>query len=82
MKMACAIALAELARTKVPDTVKRAYNGVDIEFGREYLVPSIFDPRLLTTIPIAVAKAAMESGAARKEITDWDEYKFTLKSRV
>ena len=65
MKMACAIALAELARTKVPDTVKRAYNGVDIEFGREYLVPSIFDPRLLTTIPMAVAKAAMESGAAR-----------------
>jgi len=82
MKMACALALADLARTEVPDTVKRAYNGVDIEFGREYLVPSIFDPRLLTTIPIAVAKAAMDSGAARIQIKDWDEYKFSLKSRV
>lgn len=82
MKMACALALAELARTEVPDIVKRAYNGVEIEFGREYLVPSIFDPRLLTTIPIAVAKAAMESGAARIMIEDWDEYKFSLKSRV
>jgi malate dehydrogenase (oxaloacetate-decarboxylating)(NADP+) len=82
MKLACALALADLARTEVPDAVKRAYNGIEIEFGREYLVPSIFDPRLLTTIPIAVAKAAMESGAARIMIDDWDEYKFSLKSRV
>lgn len=65
MKMECATAIAELARTPVPDVVKRAYNGIPIEFGREYLVPSIFDPRLLTTVPIAVAKAAMSSGAAR-----------------
>lgn len=65
MKMECAVALAELARTPVPDVVKRAYNGIEIEFGREYLVPSIFDPRLLTKIPIAVAKAAMKSGVAR-----------------
>ena len=64
------------------NNIKKEMNEVDIEFGREYLVPSIFDPRLLTTIPMAVAKAAMESGAARKEITDWDEYKFQLKSRV
>jgi malate dehydrogenase (oxaloacetate-decarboxylating)(NADP+) len=76
MKMECAMALADLARTKVPDIVKRAYNGIEIEFGREYLVPSIFDPRLLTEIPIAVAKAAMKSGVAREEITDWNEYKF------
>lgn len=55
MKMACAKALSDLARTKVPDVVKRAYGGCEIEFGREYLVPSIFDPRLLTTVPIAVA---------------------------
>ena len=82
MKMDTAIALAELARSGVPDVVKRAYNGIDVEFGREYIVPSIFDPRLLTTIPIAVAKAAMRSGAARIEITDWDEYKYELRSRV
>jgi len=82
MKMDTAIALAELARSGVPDVVKRAYNGIEIEFGREYIVPSIFDPRLLTTIPIAVAKAAMKSGAAKVEITDWDEYKYQLKSRV
>ena len=63
--MECATALADLARTPVPEIVKRAYNGIEIEFGREYLVPSIFDPRLLTTIPIAVAKAAMKSGVAR-----------------
>lgn len=63
--MACAKSLSELARTKVPDVVKRAYNGADVEFGREYLVPSIFDPRLLTTIPIDVAKAAMDSGVAQ-----------------
>ena len=76
MKMACAKSLSELARTPVPDVVKRAYNGADVEFGREYLVPSIFDPRLLTTIPIDVAKAAMESGVAQKEIEDWTDYKF------
>jgi len=82
MKMKCAIALAEMARYPVPDVVKRAYNGIDIEFGREYIIPSIFDPNLLSTIPIAVAKAAMESGVARKNIENWDDYKFELKSRV
>lgn len=82
MKMKCAIALAEMARKPVSDVVKRAYNGLDVEFGREYIIPSIFDPKLLSTIPVEVAKAAMESGVARKEITDWDEYKFELKSRV
>lgn len=65
MKMACALSLAALARTPVPDVVKRAYNGLDVEFGVEYIVPSIFDPRLLTTIPIDVAKAAMASGVAQ-----------------
>ena len=76
MKVDTAIALAELARSGVPDVAKRAYNGIDIEFGREYIVPSIFDPRLLTEIPIAVAKAAMRSGVATEEITDWDEYRY------
>ena len=62
MQMACAVSLANLAQTEVPDIVKRAYNGIDLDFGREYLVPSIFDPRLLTHVPIDVAKAAMKSG--------------------
>ena len=82
MKMQCAIALANMARAPVSDIVKRAYNGLDIEFGREYIIPSIFDPHLLSTIPIEVAKAAMDSGVARKPITDWDAYKFELKSRT
>ena len=72
MKMACALSLASLARTPVPDEVKRAYNGIDVEFGVEYIVPSIFDPRLLTTIPIDIAKAAMTSGVASKTIIDWN----------
>ena len=71
MQMQCAISLANLAQTDVPDIVKRAYNGIDLEFGREYLVPSIFDPRLLTHVPCDVAQAAMESGAARVTIEDW-----------
>lgn len=82
MKIACAKSLSELARSKVPDVVKRAYNGVQLEFGREYLVPSIFDPRLLSTVPVDVAKAAMYSGVASQEIEDWTDYKFELKSRV
>lgn len=82
MQMACAMALASLARKPVPNTVKRALGGVDIEFGREYLVPSIFDPRLLTSIPQAVAQAAMASGAAREDVEDWDQYRLSLLSRV
>ena len=82
MKMACAVAISELARLPVPDIVKRAYNGLDLEFGREYIVPSIFDPRLLTTIPIQVAKAAINSGIAYSPITNWNEYEFQLKQRV
>lgn len=62
--MACALAIAELAREPVTNNVKRAYGGLDIEFGREYLVPSIFDHRLLSHIPEAVAKAAIKSGVA------------------
>lgn len=80
--MACAQALAELAREPVPNDVKRAYGGLDIEFGREYLVPSIFDNRLLANIPQAVAKAAMASGVATKGIADWDQYKIELLKRV
>ena len=76
MKMACAVSLAKLAREPVDNLVKRAYEGIDLEFGREYIIPSIFDPRLLTTVPIDVAIAAMESGVATNHITDWQEYKF------
>lgn len=82
MKMKCALSIAMLARKPVPDVVKRAYNGVEIEFGREYIVPSIFDPRLLTSIPIDVAKAAMDSGVARNPIEDWEAYKNELQARV
>lgn len=78
MKLSCANALANLARTPVPDTVKRAFNGQEVEFGREYLIPSIFDPRLLTTIPLEVAMSAMRTGVARHFITDWAAYKFEL----
>ena len=80
--MACAQALAELAREPVPNDVKRAYGGIDIEFGREYLVPSIFDNRLLSHIPQAVAKAAIASGAATQGIDDWEQYKIELLKRV
>ena len=71
MKLSCAYSIADLARSQVPDIVKRAYNGIDLEFGKEYLVPSMFDPRLLTTIPAEVAVAATKSGVARTFITDW-----------
>jgi len=78
MKMACSIALAELAREPVPDVVQEAYGGKKLEFGPEYIVPTPFDPRLMTTVPIAVAKAAMATGVAKKEIHDWDWYKAHL----
>ena len=64
MKVACALALAALAKEKVPAEVSRAYNGARFIFGRNYLIPTPFDPRLITTIPVAVAKAAIDSGAA------------------
>ena len=65
MKMAAAKALAQLAREPVPDVVKEAYEGKELKFGLEYIIPTPFDPRLITTVPVAVAKAAMESGVAR-----------------
>ncbi|MGL5317402.1 MAG: NADP-dependent malic enzyme [Bacteroidales bacterium] len=74
MKLAAVIALAELARKPVPDVVNDAYNVDKLEFGREYIIPKPLDPRLLETISPAVAKAAIESGVARKPIEDWDKY--------
>ncbi|MHC1736548.1 MAG: phosphate acetyltransferase [Ignavibacteriaceae bacterium] len=78
MKLAASHALAALAREEVPDLVRRAYEGQEISFGREYIVPKPFDPRVLTYVAPAVAKAAMECGVAKKPITDWDKYKEEL----
>ena len=65
MKLACANALAELARLPVPPEVSRAYEGQKFQFGPDYIIPTPFDPRLIYTIPIAVAKAAMDTGIAQ-----------------
>lgn len=81
MKIACAQALAELAREDVPDEVAIAY-GRKLSFGRDYIIPTPFDPRLIYRIPVAVAKAGMDTGAARRPIIDMDAYEQTLKSRM
>ncbi len=74
MKKAAVFALAELARESVPERVARAYDVTNLSFGKEYIIPKPFDPRLITRVSIAVAKAAIKSGVARKPITDWDAY--------
>jgi malate dehydrogenase (oxaloacetate-decarboxylating)(NADP+) len=81
MKIAATEALAELAREDVPDEVAVAYRGARPRFGREYIIPAPFDPRLIHVIPIAVAKAAMASGVARRPIVDLDAYKAQLSAR-
>ncbi|WP_306044430.1 NADP-dependent malic enzyme [Nioella sp. MMSF_3534] len=81
MKIACAEALAELAREDVPDEVAMAY-GRKLSFGRDYIIPTPFDPRLIYTIPPAVAKAGMETGVARRPIIDLDAYAQTLNARM
>ncbi len=82
MKIAAAEALAELAREDVPDEVAAAYHGSKLSFGREYLIPAPFDPRLISRIPVAVAKAAMATGVARKNIDDLDAYAAQLSARL
>jgi malate dehydrogenase (oxaloacetate-decarboxylating)(NADP+) len=82
MKLAAVKALAELTRLPVPDIVNMAYNASDIAFGSTYIIPKPLDPRLLATVAPAVARAAMESGVARKPITDWDQYVNELNSRL
>jgi malate dehydrogenase (oxaloacetate-decarboxylating)(NADP+) len=74
MKMAACMALANLARQDVPDSVRKAYGDVDIKFGREYLIPKPFDPRVLLHVAPAVAQAAMDSGVARRPIEDMKKY--------
>ncbi|MBM3444803.1 MAG: NADP-dependent malic enzyme [Bacteroidetes bacterium] len=82
MKLAAVHALAELTRTPVPDIVNMAYNENAIAFGPTYIIPKPLDPRLISTVSPAVAKAAMESGVARKPITDWNEYEIELNKRL
>ena len=81
MKIACATALAELAREDVPDEVAVAY-GRELKFGRDYIIPTPFDPRLIFRVPPAVAKAGMQTGAARHPIIDLPNYELSLKSRM
>lgn len=79
MKVATVYALAELTKKAVPDVVNAAYSIKKLSFGRDYIIPKPLDPRLLTTVAPAVAKAAMESGVARKPITDWEQYDHKLR---
>lgn len=81
MKLAAVYALANLAKKPVPDIVNIAYNEESIAFGRQYIIPKPVDPRLLTTVAPAVAKAAIETGVARKIIDDWETYEQELSSR-
>ncbi|HKR91360.1 NADP-dependent malic enzyme [Novosphingobium sp.] len=81
MKIAAAHAIAELAREQVPEEVAAAYGEVQ-QFGHEYIIPAPFDPRLMEVVPSAVAKAAIDSGVARKQIEDFDVYRHELKARL
>jgi malate dehydrogenase (oxaloacetate-decarboxylating)(NADP+) len=82
MKIACAKALAALAEEDVPDEVAAAYHGAQLKFGPQYIIPSPFDPRLISYIPPFVAQAAMDSGVARKPIEDMDAYRAQLAQRL
>lgn len=82
MKMAAVKALAEMAKTPVPDIVNLAYNEKTISFGPNYIIPKPVDPRLLSTVSPAVARAAMESGVAQHPITDWEAYATDLNNRL
>ncbi len=81
MKIAAARAIAELAREQVPEEVAAAYGKAQV-FGRDYIIPAPFDPRLMEVVPSAVAKAAMDSGVAQKPIEDFDKYRLELKGRL
>ncbi|PVH24108.1 NADP-dependent malic enzyme [Sphingobacterium corticibacter] len=82
MKIAAVHAIAKLAKEPVPEEVNQAYNTNNLRFGEDYVIPKPTDPRLITEVSIAVAKAAIESGVARKTIEDWDEYKTELRKRL
>ena len=82
MKIAATQALASLARTEVPDEVAAAYGGIRPHYGRDYIIPAPFDPRLIAEIPLAVAKAAMDSGVARRPLKSLDDYESKLRGRL
>lgn len=82
MKIAAVYALANLAKQEVPEKVNAAYKTKNLSFGRDYIIPKPLDPRLITEVAPAVAKAAMDSGVARTPITDWEAYKISLMKRM
>ena len=82
MKMAAVHALADLAKETVPEQVNIAYGATKLTFGKDYIIPKPFDPRLITNVPMAVAKAAMESGVAAAPIKDWNKYQEELHART
>jgi len=82
MKKAAVISLAALAKEPVPEQVNIAYGKTKLTFGTDYIIPKPFDPRLIGTVPLAVAKAAMESGVAQEPIKDWEEYEEELLQRL
>ncbi len=82
MQLACVEALSDIAQREASDVVRNAYGGEPLRFGREYLIPKPFDPRLMTEVPIRVAQAAMDSGAATRPIVDFDAYKRRLQDFV
>ncbi|MDN3491088.1 NADP-dependent malic enzyme [Winogradskyella bathintestinalis] len=82
MKMAAVKALSKLAKESVPEQVNIAYSETRLTFGKDYIIPKPFDPRLIAEVPPAVAKAAMESGVAKEPIEDWDRYRNTLLERL
>ena len=82
MKIAAVKAIAELAKAPVPDVVNRIYHVNQLSYGKDYFIPKPVDPRLITWVSIAVAKAAIKSGVARKEITNWGEYRIKLREMM
>ncbi|MFB9053309.1 NADP-dependent malic enzyme [Formosa undariae] len=82
MKMAAVVALAEMAKEPVPEQVNIAYGETRLTFGKDYIIPKPFDPRLISKIPPAVARAAMESGVAKKPILNWNDYETELEGRL
>jgi len=82
MKIAAVYAIAELAKKTVPEAVNEAYEDSNLKFGKEYIIPKPNDPRLITSVAPAVAKAAMETGVAREPIVDWDTYSIELRNRL
>ncbi|RCH54661.1 NADP-dependent malic enzyme [Mucilaginibacter hurinus] len=82
MKIAAVYAIAEMAKKPVPEEVNMAYNITNLKFGRDYIIPKPMDQRLITEVSAAVAKAAIDSGVARKVITDWDAYYEELRTRL